>query len=594
MVFGLGPVWKGLAQVEVAFLLADDHEVGVFLAQQGQAIAMEGAHEEGPGCLANLPVQTLLHLAGCPIGEGDGHHLFGFGMFRLQEMFDPGHQGKGLAGARPGSNEDGLSPAGDDGKLLRVGLSLGWGYPGGRRGLFFKGQRGAALFFCGRDRLFSGKQADLAGQLLPFSFGKDPDHPEFAIVTRGADDPARADPGHRLAQHRGEEVDLLHRGVEQQVELGAEAGNDLCVQGHHPLGGRAGAENLAQHLGQRDKAVHRGRAGRVVRLCPFGQLHDPVQHPHGQGLAADRADCPDLSGFDGLKADQAVPVAVGMVFPFFRVEFYRGGKGVGQGIFQGLAQSGKIEAGVEDIGLPAQFPGRMAIGVGDQGEAVQGRDKPVHVRVRGEPGFESKDVGAEISVAFLDGVKAGAGAEQGEPRGPDVGRNQESFRRFFQQDFEQVTGVETQDGAAVGLDVADPGQDAVDPFRRGEIRHIEQVVNLAHRAVSFVNGADLGGEQEAAGQGSRGYLRQGRGDHLILELVKPRLGRDELLLELAEPAGMGEVAGTEEMDALDPGPGGKSLQVAGLAGRPGEGGMDVKISDIAHYLEAVQKRGKPP
>jgi hypothetical protein len=31
------------------------------------------------------------------------------------------------------------------------------------------------------------------------------------------------------------------------------------------------------------------------------------------------------------------------------------------------------------------------------------------------------------------------------------------------------------------------------------------------------------------------------------------------------------------------------LQVAGLAGRPGEGGMDVKISDIAHFFVAVQK-----
>jgi hypothetical protein len=45
------------------------------------------------------------------------------------------------------------------------------------------------------------------------------------------------------------------------------------------------------------------------------------------------------------------------------------------------------------------------------------------------------------------------------------------------------------------------------------------------------------------------------------------------------------------MDALDPGPGGKALQVAGLAGCPGEGGMDVKISDIAHFFVAIQKGG---
>jgi hypothetical protein len=32
------------------------------------------------------------------------------------------------------------------------------------------------------------------------------------------------------------------------------------------------------------------------------------------------------------------------------------------------------------------------------------------------------------------------------------------------------------------------------------------------------------------------------------------------------------------------------LQVAGLAGCAGEGGMDVQVSDIAHFLEAVQEK----
>ena len=186
-----------------------------------------------------------------------------------------------------------------------------------------------------------------------------------------------------------------------------------------------------------------------------------------------------------------------MVFPLFRVEFDRPGKCAGQGIFQGLAQSKKTEIGVEDVGLPAKFAGRMAIGIGDQGETVQGRDEPVHVRVRRQAGFQGKDVWAEIAVTFFNAVKAGSGTEQGKPRSPDVGRNQKTIRCFFKHDFKEIAGIKTHYGTAVGGNVAESGQDAVDPFSRGKIGNIEEVVDLAHRAVTFVNAADFGAEQKA-------------------------------------------------------------------------------------------------
>jgi hypothetical protein len=52
---------------------------------------------------------------------------------------------------------------------------------------------------------------------------------------------------------------------------------------------------------------------------------------------------------------------------------------------------------------------------------------------------------------------------------------------------------------------------------------------------------------------------------------------------------VGEVAGAEQMNAFDPGPGGKTLQGAGLACRSGKGGMDVEISDVAHGFVVVKK-----
>ncbi len=191
-------------------------------------------------------------------------------------------------------------------------------------------------------------------------------------------------------------------------------------------------------------------------------------------------------------------------------------------------------------------------------------------------------MGGKVAEAFLDGVKTGFGAEQGKPWGPDVGRHEKAVRHFFKLDLQQVAGIETEDGAAVGLDVADGGEPAVDPLRAREIRGKEDVVDLAHPIMPLVDGADFRGEEKADRDRLGGDAGQGRGGFLVTKPEQAGFRRDKLLLDLGEPAGMGKVAGADQVDALDPRPGSESGQGAFPAGGPGKGGMDMEVGEKVH------------
>ena len=97
----------------------------------------------------------------------------------------------------------------------------------------------------------------------------------------------------------------------------------------------------------------------------------------------------------------------------------------------------------------------MGVGVGNKVEPVQSRDPPVHGRVGGKAGFQGVNVRGQVLKTFLDGVKAGKGAEQREMRRPDMSGDEHRFGAGVQGDFQQIPAVQTQNGTAVGVDVAD-------------------------------------------------------------------------------------------------------------------------------------------
>ena len=96
------------------------------------------------------------------------------------------------------------------------------------------------------------------------------------------------------------------------------------------------------------------------------------------------------------------------------------------------------------------------------------------------------DVSGQVFKAFFYSVKAGIGAEKGKVRRPDMSRDKHRLRAALQRDFQQVTGVQPQDGPAVGMQVADPlqrGSQPVGSIDRGQQDH---VMHFAYAAVLFV------------------------------------------------------------------------------------------------------------
>ena len=236
--------------------------------------------------------------------------------------------------------------------------------------------------------------------------------------------------------------------------------------------------------------------------------------PDGQWLMADRAEVVQLPAFFGTEADVAFAMAVKVVFPFLRKEFHRADQAAVVFFLQGPPQAGKLKVGVEQISLASQLRRRVTVRIGDQPVPVKAGEQPVHGRIGRKPGFQGKDMPAQISKAFLNGIESRLGPEQGKPRCPDMGRHQEAVIGVFQQDFEQIAGVKTENGAAVRFDVADGGKFCIDPGGIFEGWDIEKIMDLADLAVPFVNTADLGRQHKTELDGFRAYVRKclgGRG-----------------------------------------------------------------------------------
>jgi len=104
----------------------------------------------------------------------------------------------------------------------------------------------------------------------------------------------------------------------------------------------------------------------------------------------------------------------------------------------------------------------VGVGIGDQGEAVEGREPPVHRRVGGKTGFQGEDVLGLLLEAFLHGVEPGEGAEKRIPRRPHVRRDDEGLRGHAAHELDELLYRETEDGPAVSGQVPEPAQGPVD------------------------------------------------------------------------------------------------------------------------------------
>ena len=544
------------------------------VAKQLQTDGVEGA--DGHGRHRPLAAQTLFqpgaHLRRRLIGESDGGNLPGADAPLLHQPGDPGHQGAGLAGAgarRHSSHRRG----GGDGLQLRGIQLLRLGSCRGRFRRRNALQLPAGLGFAHRQ--VQAEQGDLPAEPGDLAGGQQGDDAVLPVKAR----PALHLPGPQAAdalRHAGagRVGDVLHRHLPQDGELRPQGMEHLLVQRLGALPGGGGSGGGGDHFRQGRQTL-KGLGAFGMKPCGTVRqgLH-PVLHTDGQLLPANGADAAQRRRLRRGQADAAVPVAVQVVLALLREELHRALESLSGA--DGPDQLRIGEAGVQKIRLPAQLGGRVGVGVGDQGEPVQGRDPPVHGRIGGEARLHRVDVAGQIPEALLHGVKAGEGAEQGEVGRPDVSGDELRVRAGVQGQLQQVPAVQAQNGPPVGVDVADglqPGGELVRRLQRGQQ---DQVVDLPGFAVALVDAADLPGDDEP-GRLARGGVRQAQ---ILAQGVDALSGGHQLLPQLGAPGGVGEVPGAHQTDALSPGPPVQVGQISILAGGPGKAGVDVEVGNV--------------
>ena len=408
------------------------------------------------------------------------------------------------------------------------------------------------------------------------------DRAVLAVVPRLAVHPPGAQSLDRFAdQAAAGAAQVFDRQAFEDRELRPEARGELADLAAHRLRLDPDAFDLGDDLGQRHQAAECRSLGRAGTVGAVGEELDPVHHPDGQRLAALRAAAVAAAGLGGRQAHAAGAVAVEVVLALLGEELHRTAVAVAG--LERPAHGEVVEVGVEDAGLAAEHRRRVGVGARRQGEAVEAGEAPVHRRVGGEAGLDGEDVLGEVAVALLDRVEARLRAEDGEPRRPDVGRHEIGAGTALEDDLEQVARVEAEDRPPVGGDVADPPEAVTETPGGLEVGGVDQVVDLARPLALLVDGRDLDLEQEAYRPAAR--RRQPPFD-LALDLrpqaEEPGLGGYQLVAELVEPGGVGEVAGRHHRQTLAPGPQGEVLEVAVAAGGAGVLGVDVEVGVERH------------
>ena len=579
-------------------LLVDNHKIsakphfGGRLAQQAGTKGMKGAdsHPDRP----QQPVKPLDHLLSRFVGEGDRQNLLGRDPERTHQVGDAQGQRARLAGARPSNDQQRQIGAQNSGLLLCVELGEQAGLPAERgwpqeerRGIRLLHQQGIRLLCRRRGRLLcrrGGKEL-LLGVVCPQGCAAEDAHdPVFAVVAGLGVDLAAAHAVDSLGQPGAADgCEGVEGQLAQDRQFGAQGSQQMVVLPLNPPTRASALEELAEQFGQRDQPGKWVRTRGRGAVAAVGQTLDTVQNTDGHLFATDRA-APGMGPGDRwLPADPAAAMAVDVVFAFFGEEFHRALKGRRVAAVQRRKQCVVAQRTGQQRRLTAEFLGRMRVRAGDQRVAVEAGDAPVHRRVRGEPGLKGKDVRCQIAETGFDRVKPRHRAKQRKPRCPDMRRDQVAAFVDFQGGLKQVARVEPQDRAAIRADIADAFEAGLQTPHRIEVRGKQQVVDLAGLAMSFVDVADLTAEQKAhlPPTGWR-HLVGDRSGKLGAQTKKTRFGRDQLLLDLRQPAWVGDVTGGNHPDPLELRPFPKLLQRQIFAGRSRMVGVNVQVSDQGH------------
>ena len=189
-----------------------------------------------------------------------------------------------------------------------------------------------------------------------------------------------------------------------------------------------------------------------------------------------------------------MPVEV--VLALLRIEFDRAGEAGRVTGFECGNHRRVRQLRVKTGRLPPELGRRVGIRIGDHGVAVQCRQPTVHRRIRRQPRFHGKDVGQQILEALFQAVESGAGSEHGEMGGPDMCRNEQHLGTGLEADVEQIPAVESEDGTAVRLQVADGAEAAIELVDGREGRQADHIMHLPGAPVLLVDGADLDAQQE--------------------------------------------------------------------------------------------------
>src|SRR6266511_1233045 len=152
---------------------------------------------------------------------------------------------------------------------------------------------------------------------------------------------------------------------------------------------------------------------------PVRQVLDPLLHPHGQPLAADRTGLAAPARGLWVEPDAAAAMPA-QVVPARLGEDLDGAAVALPGL-QRPPDREVVQLGGEPRCLPPESGGGVGVGVADRAEAVQRRDAPVHRRVRGEAGLDREDVVDQLAVARLDRVEPRGRTQHPHPRRREAG-----------------------------------------------------------------------------------------------------------------------------------------------------------------------------
>ena len=212
----------------------------------------------------------------------------------------------------------------------------------------------------------------------------------MAVKAALADNLAAPHAGHGLAQRFPVGADIRFRQVAEDVQLRSQFAQQAAVTLLHLARAGAHAQNFTHHLRQGNQGPGLGFQRQPGRSLAVGQFQHAVQHAHGQGLAADRADIVQGQGLARLQHHVAGPVPVQMVLALLWVKFDRAVQALAG--FQRAPQRGVGKRAFQHVGLAAQLGGGMRVGVGNERITVERGPEPVHVRIGRKAGFQGENM----------------------------------------------------------------------------------------------------------------------------------------------------------------------------------------------------------